>query len=71
MIFRQLRDAFIHQLTQGYSHYDRQLRNDLLIIASLVAKTCSDAPFVETGFVKQLVLLATFQEGTYRKISFP
>ena len=59
----QLRDAFIHQLTQGYSHYDRQLRNDLLIISSLVAKTCSDAPFIETGFVKQLVLLATFQEG--------
>ncbi|XP_060581085.1 cilia- and flagella-associated protein 69-like [Ruditapes philippinarum] len=58
----QLRDAFIYQLTQGYSHYDRQLRNDLLVLASIVASKCPDAPFVETGFAKQLVLFATFQE---------
>lgn len=50
-------------MTQGYSHYDRQLRNDLLVISSLVAESCPDAPFVETGFVKQLTLFATFQEG--------
>ena len=60
----QIRDAFIHQLTQGYSHYDRQLRNDLMVLASLIATLCLDAPFVETGFVKQLALFATFQEGT-------
>lgn len=59
----QLRDAFIQQLTQGYSHYDRQLRNDLLIIASLIAGACTETAFVETGFVKQLTLFATFQEG--------
>lgn len=58
----QLRDAFVFQLTQGYSHYDRQLRNDLLVIATLVASQCPDAPFVETGFAKQLTLFATFQE---------
>lgn len=58
----QLRDAFIQQLTQGYSHYDRQLRNDLLVLASLVAKVNINAPFVEAGFVKQLVLFTTFQE---------
>ncbi|XP_064613736.1 cilia- and flagella-associated protein 69-like [Liolophura sinensis] len=58
----QLRDAYIFQLTQGYSHYDRQLRNDLLVIASLVASLCPQAPFIETGFAKQLVLFATFQE---------
>lgn len=58
----QLRDAFVYQLTQGYSHYDRQLRNDLLVIANIVASYCPKAPFVETGFVKQLCLLATFQE---------
>jgi len=58
----QIRDAFIHQLTQGYSHYDRQLRNDLMVLASLIATLCLDAPFVETGFVKQLALFATFQE---------
>lgn len=64
----QLRDAYIFQLTQGYSHYDRQLRNDLLVIASLVASICPQAPFIETGFAKQLVLFATFQEG--KNVSF-
>ena len=59
----QLRDAFVQQLTQGYSHYDRQLRNDLLVIASVIATVCIEAPFVETGFIKQLTLFATFQEG--------
>lgn len=58
----QLRDAFVYQLTQGYSHYDQQLRNDLLVVANIVASACPDAPFVETGFVKQLCLFATFQE---------
>lgn len=58
----QLRDAFIYQLTQGYSHYDRQLRNDLLVLATLIASHCPDAPFVETGFAKQLTVFATFQE---------
>lgn len=58
----QLRDAFIYQLTQGYSHYDRQLRNDLLVIATMIATKCPNAPFVETGFAKQLTLFATFQE---------
>ncbi|XP_052683421.1 cilia- and flagella-associated protein 69-like [Crassostrea angulata] len=58
----QLRDAFVYQLTQSYSHYGRQLRNDLLVIAMLVAAKCPNAPFVETGFAKQLTLFATFQE---------
>jgi len=58
----QLRDAFVYQLTQGYSHYDRQLRNDLLVIATLIATQCPESPFVETGFAKQLTLFATFQE---------
>ncbi|RUS81453.1 hypothetical protein EGW08_010793 [Elysia chlorotica] len=58
----QLRDAFVYQLTQGYSHYDRQLRNDLLVLATLVATQCPETPFVETGFAKQLTLFATFQE---------
>ena len=62
-VYRQLQEAFTEQLTQVYSHYHRQLRNDLLVIATLLASTCKDAPFIETGFVKQLTLYATFQEG--------
>jgi len=61
----QLRDAFIYQLTQGYSHFDRQLRNDLLVIASLTASLSTELPFIQSGFGKQLALLATFQEGSF------
>ena len=43
----QLKDAFGHQLLQGFSHYDRQLRNDLLVLCTLVAKGSPKAPFVE------------------------
>lgn len=64
MFNSQLRDAFIQTLTTGYSHYDRQLRNDLLVLTTLVAEAASTLPFLETGFVKQLTLFATFQEGT-------
>jgi len=59
----QLRDAFIYQLTQGFSHFDRQLRNDLLVIISLISATVIDIPYVQSGLAKQLALLATFQEG--------
>ena len=70
-ICRQLRDAFLQQLTQGYSHYDRQLRNDLLVLMSLIAGMAPHAPFTETGFVKQLTLFATFQEGKYSTGNLP
>ncbi|XP_040208378.1 cilia- and flagella-associated protein 69 isoform X1 [Rana temporaria] len=56
-----LKDSFVRLLTNGYRHYDRQLRNDLLVIATLIAENnCS--PLVESGFAKQLILFATFPE---------
>lgn len=56
-----LKDSFVRLLTSGYRHYDRQLRNDLLVIATLIAENnCS--PLVESGFAKQLILFATFPE---------
>ncbi|XP_072179845.1 cilia- and flagella-associated protein 69-like [Diadema setosum] len=57
-----LKDAFTHQMTNGYSHYDRQLRNDLLVITTLAAANNPEAPFIETGYAKTLILFATFQE---------
>lgn len=57
-----LRDAFVRKIKEGYSHADRQLRNDLLVIASLVVSLCPTAPFMETGFTKLIVILATFTE---------
>lgn len=57
-----LRDAFVRQIKEGYSLADKQLRNDLLVMASLVLSLCPTSPFMETGFTKLIVLLATFTE---------
>lgn len=59
---RQLRDAFVGELTQGHSHYDRQLRNDVLSLACQIAAANPIAPFIETAFAKHLILFATYPE---------
>ncbi|XP_064410355.1 cilia- and flagella-associated protein 69 [Latimeria chalumnae] len=56
-----LKEVFLNQLLNGYRHYDRQLRNDLLVIATLIAEN-PRAPMVESGFANQLILFATFSE---------
>ncbi|XP_042331530.1 cilia- and flagella-associated protein 69 isoform X2 [Sceloporus undulatus] len=56
-----LKEAFTHLLLHGSRHYDRQLRNDILVIATLVAQN-PGTPMIETGFAKQLILFATFTE---------
>ncbi|KAM9308129.1 cilia- and flagella-associated protein 69 [Gastrophryne carolinensis] len=56
-----LKDSFVRLLTNGCRHYDRQLRNDLLVITTLIAEN-NCAPLVESGFAKQLILFATFSE---------
>ncbi|KAG8138903.1 hypothetical protein E2320_001695 [Naja naja] len=56
-----LKEAFTNLLIHGFRHYDRQLRNDILVIATLVAQN-PGAPMIETGFSKQLILFATFDE---------
>ena len=40
-------------------------RNDLLVVCSLIASLCPNAPFVETKFLKELCLFATFSEGEH------
>jgi len=50
-------------MTQGFSHFDRQLRNDLLVIISLISTAAMEIPYVQSGLAKHLVLFATFQEG--------
>ncbi|XP_068670684.1 cilia- and flagella-associated protein 69-like [Montipora foliosa] len=57
-----LKDAFVKKVKEGYSHADRQLRNDLLVIASLVLSLCPTSPFMETGLTKLITVLATFTE---------
>ncbi|NXU76996.1 CFA69 protein, partial [Oreotrochilus melanogaster] len=56
-----LKDAFVELLMHGFRHCDRQLRNDLLVIATLLAEN-PGAPMIESGFTKLLIVLATFTE---------
>ncbi|KAM9496452.1 cilia- and flagella-associated protein 69 [Clarias gariepinus] len=56
-----LKEAFLHHLLNGFRHYDRQLRNDLLVITTLIAENPS-APLIESGFAKQLILFATLPQ---------
>ncbi|XP_006636196.2 cilia- and flagella-associated protein 69 [Lepisosteus oculatus] len=56
-----LKDAFLNQLLKGFRQYDLQLRNDLLVIITVVAEN-PKAPIIESGFAKRLILFATFPE---------
>ncbi|NXG55304.1 CFA69 protein, partial [Hemiprocne comata] len=56
-----LKEVFVDLLMRGFRHYDRQLRNDLLVIATLLAENPA-APMIESGFTKLLIVLATFTE---------
>ncbi|NXQ56996.1 CFA69 protein, partial [Anthoscopus minutus] len=56
-----LKEVFVDLLTRGYRHCDYQLRNDLLVIATLLAEN-PEVPMIESGFAKLLVVLATFTE---------
>ncbi|NXG71910.1 CFA69 protein, partial [Baryphthengus martii] len=56
-----LKEAFVDLLMRGFRHCDRQLRNDLLVFAMLLAGNPA-APMIESGFAKLLVVLATFTE---------
>uniref|UniRef100_A0A8B9MPV2 Cilia and flagella associated protein 69 n=1 Tax=Accipiter nisus TaxID=211598 RepID=A0A8B9MPV2_9AVES len=57
-----LKEVFVDLLMHGFRHYDRQLRNDLLVIATLLAENPA-APMIESGFTKLLIVLATFTEA--------
>ncbi|NXL93444.1 CFA69 protein, partial [Alectura lathami] len=56
-----LKEVFVDLLINGFRHCDRQLRNDLLVIATLVAENAA-APMIESGFTVLLIVLATFTE---------
>ncbi|XP_034747692.1 cilia- and flagella-associated protein 69-like isoform X2 [Etheostoma cragini] len=56
-----LKEAFFHQLMSGSRQSDLQLRNDLLVITTLIAEN-PNSLLVESSFAKQLVVLVTFPE---------
>ncbi|KAF2983525.1 hypothetical protein EK904_005718, partial [Melospiza melodia maxima] len=55
-----LKGAFV-ELVCGFRHCDHQLRNDLLVIATLLAESPA-VPLIESGFAKILIVLATCTE---------
>ncbi|NWV14969.1 CFA69 protein, partial [Ptilonorhynchus violaceus] len=56
-----LKEVFVDLLVHGFRHCDHQLRNDLLVMATLLAENPA-APMIESGFAKLLIVLATCTE---------
>ncbi|XP_006834376.1 PREDICTED: uncharacterized protein C7orf63 homolog isoform X2 [Chrysochloris asiatica] len=56
-----LKEVFKNLFMRGFSHYDRQLRNDILVITTIIAQN-PGAPMIESGFTQDLILFATFNE---------
>ncbi|XP_043089032.1 cilia- and flagella-associated protein 69-like isoform X2 [Puntigrus tetrazona] len=56
-----LKDAFLHLLLNGFRHHERQLRNDLLVLLTLISEK-PGAPLIESGFLKHLMPFITFPE---------
>ncbi|KAM4874416.1 cilia- and flagella-associated protein 69 isoform 1-T1 [Thomomys bottae] len=56
-----LKEVFRNLFMRGFTHYDRQLRNDLLVITTIIAQN-PGAPMIECGFTRDLILFATFNE---------
>ncbi|XP_031968555.1 uncharacterized protein LOC116445715 isoform X3 [Corvus moneduloides] len=59
-----LKEVFVDLLLHGFRRCDYQLRNDLLVIATLVAENPA-VPMVESGFAELLIVLATFTEDPF------
>ena len=58
---RQLRLHFSHLFSTEWRILSF-FRNDILVVCSLIMGLKPDAPFVETGFAKQLFLFASYPE---------
>uniref|UniRef100_A0A8C2YMB3 Cilia and flagella associated protein 69 n=1 Tax=Chinchilla lanigera TaxID=34839 RepID=A0A8C2YMB3_CHILA len=56
-----LKEVFKNLFMRGFSHYDRQLRNDILVITTIIAQN-QGAPMIECGFTRDLILFTTFNE---------
>ncbi|NXI08443.1 CFA69 protein, partial [Irena cyanogastra] len=57
---RTLKEVFVDMVC-GFRHCDHQLRNDLLVIATLLAENPA-VPMIESGFAEVLIVLATCTE---------
>lgn len=56
-----LKEVFKNLFMRSFSHYDCQLRNDILVISTVIVQN-PGMPMIECGFPKDLVLFANFNE---------
>ncbi|XP_075683729.1 cilia- and flagella-associated protein 69-like isoform X2 [Rhinoderma darwinii] len=56
-----LRVSVVRLFTNGYKDQDRQLRNDLLVLTTVIAEN-NQSLIIDSGFARQLILFATFPE---------
>lgn len=45
LLSRSLKEVFKHLFTRGFSDYDRQLRNDILVITTIISQN-PEAPMI-------------------------
>ncbi|RDD38582.1 Cilia- and flagella-associated protein 69 [Trichoplax sp. H2] len=64
----ELKKALLKLIQSGSSNADRQLRNDLMVIANLIANQNPFVPFVETGLAEKLMLYTTYPEVPSRNM---
>ncbi|XP_066936490.1 cilia- and flagella-associated protein 69-like isoform X1 [Clytia hemisphaerica] len=57
-----LKHTFLTHIWQCHSHADRQLRNDIFVIITLVISKCPDAPLLESGLVHVIASYASYPE---------
>jgi len=57
-----LKEKFKDLMRSLSSNYHRQLRNDILVIVTMIASCSENAPITQTGLAKDIVLFSTFSE---------
>ena len=61
-LLRSLKQTLLHTLTHCHSQADRQMRNDIFVVITLVISKCQDCPLVESGLAKAIGAYASYPE---------
>lgn len=60
LLSRTLKEVFKNLFMRGFSHYDRQLRNDILVITTIIAQN-PGAPMIVS--IKQIAFILIVEVG--------
>ena len=66
---RSLKQILVYNLTHCNSHAERQLRNDIFLVITLVISKCPEAPLVESGLAKAIAAYTSYPEIPSRDTS--